>query len=169
MAEYFKYNGEVWAADDPDCVADFIRNEDLYSTDDFDNSLDEEYDSVEFCGYTYSPSETFQAVDSCTYEEEYGNKVRELAEEVFDQIECAELGQVIDFRGYSLVACDEDGNTDSFPTIHVGLDDATYSIEGGEDKTLLFKTVQREGEETIKYEVEIPLETFKEIAKKILF
>ena len=31
MAEYFKYNGEVWAADDSDCVADFIRNEDLYS------------------------------------------------------------------------------------------------------------------------------------------
>lgn len=169
MAEYFKYNDEVWAADDSDAIADFIRNEELYSTDDFDNSLDEEYDSFEVCGYTYSTSEVFQAVDSCTYEEEYSNKVKELADEVYDQIESAELGEVIDFRGYSLVACDEDGNTDSFPTVLIDLACATYTIEGGEDKTLLFKTIQREGEENVKYDVEIPLETFKEIAKKILF
>lgn len=169
MAEYFKYNDEVWAADDSDAIADFIRNEELYSTEDFDNSLDEEYDSFEVCGHTYDASEVFQNLDAYAYEEEYDNKVKELAEEVYDQISDAELGQVVDFRGYSLVACDEDGNTDSFPTVYVALGDATYSIEGAEDKTVLFKTVQREGEETTKYEVEIPLETFKEIAKKILF
>lgn len=168
MAECFKYNENVYDGD-ADNIADFIRNEELYSTDDFDNSLDEEYDYFEVCGHTYNASEIFQNLDAYAYEEEYDSKVKELADDVADQIESAELGEVIDFRGYILVACDAEGNTESFPTVHVSLDDATYTIEGGEDKTVLFKTVQREGEETTKYEVEIPLETFKEIAKKILF
>jgi len=168
MAECFKYNENVYDGD-ADNIADFIRNEEIYSTEDFDNSLDEEYDYFEVCGHTYNASEIFQNLDEYAYEEEYDSKVKELADDVADQIENAELGEVIDFRGYSLVACDAEGNTESSPTVHILIDDVSYTVKGDEEKSVVFKVIQRNGEENAKYEVEIPLVNFKALAKDLLF
>ena len=95
---------------------------------------------------------------------EYDRKVDEIHDELIERLEGHEIGDSLDFNGYDIIVCDEDGETTTkeLKNLIIGAD---FEVVGGEDKVIRFKTEDEEE----RFEIDIPLTIFKEIAKGILF
>lgn len=103
-------------------------------------------------------------MDDVAYDVEYDRKIEEISEEYAGEFEDKEIGETVNVGSVTVTICDEDGETCTKPVKNILLP-ADFTIEGGEDKVLRFKTEDEEE----RFVIDLPITIAKEIAKRILF
>ena len=108
-------------------VIDWCIDDDYHEDDDeFEDWVDEKYDTYYINGYSYSPYEIINAIDdSCISElineycETMNDDDRERAE---DELERADIGDTVEIQGYEVevVGKDDDLNTGDFDGDEIG-------------------------------------------------
>lgn len=103
--------------DDAESVAEYCYDEDNVSSDDFDEYLDDCFESIDICGETYSPSTCLYGVDedryNSLYEDWVEGKVSSEREDITYELNRLSDGDTYDIANYTIYVYEEDGEEES--------------------------------------------------------